>query len=359
MKKRGENMKKLIIVLLIVVFAVHAGAFTVFADDSQEKTNPTIIISNIVDLQHDGQENNSSIKLESEGIPDQELTLLDEEVTVKDIFVISRENVEVTGGRYSFRLVIRSDRTLTFDNDLEILYQGINGKYKLHYEIDENDSHIMVVSGTFENIIINSPLMEKLSSKLREKIRSKISEDTYMYKLFLNTNQGFTFNNMLSYLVCGKKHGYSIDYEYDQVADRQTIIINEIKDEDEPETIVAFETENKEVKPEDELVVSKLNNTLKLKGCTFSVNSRKLKKGSQTLKATKVLRVIEEGQGEMIYIKKSGHKKIRIDKKTGLVTLKKGLRKNTYKVTVGVKAAGDDEYNASSIKLVTFTIKVR
>ena len=370
-------MKKLIIMFLAVILVVQAGAFTVFADDSQEDEKPTITISNIYELQDSGEIDESSVKLQSEDIPTQKLTIVDNEVTAEDIFVISRENVEITGGRYSFRLVIRSDRTLTFDNDLEILYQGINGKYKLHYEIDENNSHIMVVSGTFENIIISSPLMEKLPSKLREKILSKVSEDTYLYRLFLNTDLGFTFHNMLSYLVDGQKHGYSIDYKYDKVSGEQTLEINEIKDEDGSdvavieltetksennsgkETIVLSEPKDEDHKTENTLIKTKANNTLKLKGRTVTVKYSSLKKGSQKLKAARVFRLIKKGQGAVSFVKKSGNKKIRIDKKTGKVTLKKGLKKNTYKVTVGVKAAGNDEYKASSTKNVTFTIKVR
>ena len=40
------------------------------------------------------------------------------------------------------------------------------------------------------------------------------------------------------------------------------------------------------------------------------------------------------------------------------VTVKKGLKKGTYKVKVSVKAAGNDKYNPIT-KKVTFTIKVK
>jgi len=57
--------------------------------------------------------------------------------------------------------------------------------------------------------------------------------------------------------------------------------------------------------------------------------------------------------------KKSFKKKLSIDAKTGRVTVKKGLKKGTYKVKVKVRAEGDANYNASAVKTVTFRIKVQ
>ena len=59
------------------------------------------------------------------------------------------------------------------------------------------------------------------------------------------------------------------------------------------------------------------------------------------------------------YVKKSGNAKITIAKKTGKVTVKKGLKQGTYKVKVKVKAAGTANYKASAWKVVTFTVTVR
>ena len=44
---------------------------------------------------------------------------------------------------------------------------------------------------------------------------------------------------------------------------------------------------------------------------------------------------------------------------TGKVTVKKGLKKKTYSVTVTVKAAGNYGYDPSDVKKVTFKIKVK
>ena len=67
----------------------------------------------------------------------------------------------------------------------------------------------------------------------------------------------------------------------------------------------------------------------------------------------------KNGQGKMTYTKASGNKKIVINKTTGKVTVKKGLKKGTYKVKVKVKAAGNTNYKASAVKTVTFKVKVK
>ena len=51
-------------------------------------------------------------------------------------------------------------------------------------------------------------------------------------------------------------------------------------------------------------------------------------------------------------------KKIVINSKTGNITVKKGLKKGTYKVKVKVTAAGNTDYKKVT-KTVTFKIKVK
>ncbi len=97
--------------------------------------------------------------------------------------------------------------------------------------------------------------------------------------------------------------------------------------------------------------------TATVKGCTKGKNG-KLKK-TKTLKADNVIGFTNKGQGAKTYIKKSGDKKITIAKKTGKVTVKKGLKKGTYKVRVNVKAAGNANYKASKVKTVTFKLIVK
>ena len=99
-------------------------------------------------------------------------------------------------------------------------------------------------------------------------------------------------------------------------------------------------------------------NTLKVSGKTATVKFSKLKKKSQTLKASKVLKFANKGKGKLSYRKYKGSKKITINKKTGKVTVKKGLKKGRYTVRVKVKAAGTSTI-APLTKKVKITIKVK
>lgn len=105
--------------------------------------------------------------------------------------------------------------------------------------------------------------------------------------------------------------------------------------------------------------ITQAANPLTIKAKTATVNYSNLKKKNQTLAVTKVISFTKKGQGTMTYTKVSGSKNITINKKTGKVTLKKGMKKGTYKVKVKVKAAGDANYKASAWKTVTFTVKVK
>lgn len=107
-----------------------------------------------------------------------------------------------------------------------------------------------------------------------------------------------------------------------------------------------------------QIFLEKADNTLTVKGKTATVKYASLQKGKQTLAPKKVLSV-NGAKGTVIYQKKSGNKKITINKKTGKVTVKKGLKKGkTYKVKVKVTAAGNRTYQ-SGTKTATFKIKVK
>lgn len=105
--------------------------------------------------------------------------------------------------------------------------------------------------------------------------------------------------------------------------------------------------------------INKAANPLKVIAKTVKVKSSKLKKKSQTLKVSKVVKFTKKGQGTLTYKKVKGSKKIAINKKNGKVTVKKGLKKGTYKVKVKIKAAGNANYNASAFKTVTFKIIIK
>ena len=96
---------------------------------------------------------------------------------------------------------------------------------------------------------------------------------------------------------------------------------------------------------------------MKVSGRTAKIKYAKVKKRNQTLKRSAVL-TVSKARGAVTYVKKSGQKKIVIAKKTGRVTVKKGLKKGTYRIKVKVQAAGNSSYLPSSVKTVTFKIKI-
>ena len=96
-----------------------------------------------------------------------------------------------------------------------------------------------------------------------------------------------------------------------------------------------------------------------VKGKTAKVKFKKVKKKAQTVSASKVIKFTKKGQGSLLYVKVKGNKKITINRTTGKVTVKKKLKRGTYKVKVKVIATGNANYKASGWKTVTFKIKVK
>ncbi len=140
-----------------------------------------------------------------------------------DGLVLSGKDIPLENGKYSYELIMKLPEKLYFDNYLENLYQGVAGKYKLHYEIAESDNHIMIATGMFKNILKASPLLTMY--------RDMISEDFYSYQLDLRTSEGFTFTNNLRYLFNGEERGYSIYFNYDLLTNKQTFEIGKPWDE--------------------------------------------------------------------------------------------------------------------------------
>ncbi|MCR4937571.1 MAG: fibronectin type III domain-containing protein [Lachnospiraceae bacterium] len=97
-------------------------------------------------------------------------------------------------------------------------------------------------------------------------------------------------------------------------------------------------------------------NTLDVLGKTITVKYSSLKKKAQTVKVSKAIRFYNKGQGTISYKKKSGNKKILIDKKIGKLTIKKDLKKGTYKVKITVMAAGDEGHKSTTM---TTTVKIK
>lgn len=138
---------------------------------------------------------------------------------------VAGTNIILSNGAYNYQLYANTAGRMIFDNDLAIAYQGVDGKYSLHYDMVDADNHIMIVNGTFNNLLTASPLLQQ--------IRDRISEDSYSYQLNLRTTEGFAFNNRLSYLYNGSLRGLVINFSYDKATNSQSLVIDGL-----PETMV-------------------------------------------------------------------------------------------------------------------------
>ena len=98
-------------------------------------------------------------------------------------------------------------------------------------------------------------------------------------------------------------------------------------------------------------------NPLKVTVKKLTLKYKTLKKKKLILKKAKAF-TIKNAQGKVTFKKISGNKKITINKKTGRITVKKGLKKGTYRLKVKVIAAGNSKYKAGS-KTITLKIKVK
>ncbi len=68
---------------------------------------------------------------------------------------------------------------------------------------------------------------------------------------------------------------------------------------------------------------------------------------------------VTKAKGKLIFKKTTGNKKITVNKKTGKITVKKGLKKGkTYTIRIKVTAKGNNAYKAKS-RLVKIKIKVK
>ena len=114
----------------------------------------------------------------------------------------------------------------------------------------------------------------------------------------------------------------------------------------------------------DPIVIAKpkANNPLSVKGKTVKLKRKKLARKKQTIKAKKAF-IIKNAVGTVSYklvkVKKAKYKRFfKINRKTGKITVKKKLKKGTYKLKIKVSAAGNAKYNPGS-KTVTVKVKVK
>ncbi len=98
------------------------------------------------------------------------------------------------------------------------------------------------------------------------------------------------------------------------------------------------------------ITINKRNNPMTVKAKAVTAKAKK----KAVLNKTKVF-VIKNPKGNVSFRKLSGQKKININKKTGAITVAKGLKKGVYKIKVKVTASGNTAYKPKS---VTVTVKI-
>ena len=98
--------------------------------------------------------------------------------------------------------------------------------------------------------------------------------------------------------------------------------------------------------------VVKRANPMTVKAKTIKASSKNTKSFSKTKAFT-----VKKAKGTVVFKKTKGSKKVTVSSK-GKVTVKKGLKKGTYKVTVKVTAKGNTAYKAKS-KKVTLKVVVK
>ncbi|MBQ3292010.1 MAG: 5'-nucleotidase C-terminal domain-containing protein [Mogibacterium sp.] len=104
-------------------------------------------------------------------------------------------------------------------------------------------------------------------------------------------------------------------------------------------------------------LVKKAAQPMKVSGKQVTLKAKVLKKKAQSVPAKKAF-AVSGNKGKITFAKAGGNKKITVNARTGKITVKKGLKKGTYKIKVNVTAAGDGNY-LKGTKTVTFKIKVK
>ena len=100
--------------------------------------------------------------------------------------------------------------------------------------------------------------------------------------------------------------------------------------------------------------IAKKAPTIKTKIGTKSLSYNALKKKAQVF----TLGTSVNSKGTLTYKKLSGSSAVSVNSKTGKLTVKKGLRKGTYRVKVQIKSAAKGNYTAGS-RTVTVTVRVK
>jgi len=116
------------------------------------------------------------------------------------------------------------------------------------------------------------------------------------------------------------------------------------------------------IAPKGTNTVIKNANPMTVQAKKVKIKASKLAKKKQTIKPAKYL-TVSNAQGNLAYkltgVKKKKFKKyFKVNPKNGNITVKKGLKKGTYKLNIDITAAGNGNYLPAT-KQVTVTIRVK
>ena len=248
--------------------------------------------------------------------------------------------------------------TLTMNDDkgIQCFYWGTNSNYSSNLRL--------TVSGSPESYISYKTISSAGTYYLTVKDTSGNISDTISityYKTMLNANGGsvlpgsvLTMSEASFNLPTPTRNGYTF-----QGWNTSSTAISGVKYLNPKNNSTYYAVWLQNAVPDNIEPISKLQkkaNTLKVKAKKPSIKFSKLKKKNQKLALKKVM-TVSNAQGKVSFKKTKGNKKIKVAK-NGKITVKKGLKKGTYKIKIQVTAAGNTEYNAA-VKTVTVKIKVK
>ena len=239
-----------------------------------------------------------------------------------------------------FRVVPKSgfdiaDDVVGYTPDGKLSYYGDQSKYAFDPEKDKYPNAHYFAMDTIQPLMRNIPIkFAKISG---------ISNKTYTGSALKQPLKLKFFGSTLD-----EGDDYTVAYSGNKNAGTATI------------TITGIDRYSGTVKKT--FTISKAANTMTVKPKKATVKYSKLKKKAQTLAVGKVF-AVSKAQGKPSYkllsVTKSKFKKyFKVNASTGKVTIKKGLKKGTYKLKVKVSAPGNTNYKAGS-KTVTFSIIVK
>ena len=146
---------------------------------------------------------------------------------------------------------------------------------------------------------------------------------------------------------------YTVEYRNNTEPGKATIVVTGIGDYYDTREITFNIV--KEDNGEEQPIINRRTQPMTVKTVKKAVSFKKLKVKAQVVKGALI---VKNSKGTVTYNKKSGYKKLTINRTTGGITVKKKTKKGTYKIKVRVKADGNKLYKAGS-KTVNVKITVK